>query len=106
MRRLTLLLLLIFLNLCIGCSSTENFESHYDSWVGGDVQELLKAWKEPDKVNVLQNGNLEYVFNITKKNNPSLPEACVLYFEVDGVTKKILHIRHEGTLCKRAPSFV
>ena len=106
MRQATLLLYLMVLNLCVSCSTTENFESHYDSWVGGDIQELLKAWKGPDTIHVLPNGNSEYAFNITKKYNLKLPDACVLYFEVDRVTKKIIRIRHEGVRCKRAPSFV
>jgi hypothetical protein len=92
--------------LLIGCATVENFEASVNSWLGADIQRLLDAWKTPDKTHTLQNGNSEYEYNIDKKYNKILPDTCVVFFEVDRNSQTIIHIRHEGNRCRRAPSFV
>ena len=101
-KRCVILMLLV---ICIaGCATTENFEQHYRGWIGGNVQELLNAWGQPAQVISLSNGNREYVYQLSRYTQ--LPDACVIYFEVDRDTKNIIRIRHEGDRCKRAPSIV
>jgi len=96
------------LTLLIGCSTVENFDEFINRWIGADSSQLLSGgWREDlQGETLLPNGNVEYIFDITKRYNLTLPDACVIYFEVDSQTKKIVRIRHEGNRCKRAPSFV
>jgi len=88
------------------CATTERFERGLKPMMGRPIQDVLHAWGEPEQIITLPNGNIEYEYNITKRYNLILPDACVVYFEVDRHTNKIIQIRHEGSRCVRAPSFV
>lgn len=99
-----ILIIGLITNILMGCATTENFDQAYSSWVGLDSEELLRGWGKPTQVIKLANGNTEYVYNLSRYSQ--LPDACVVYFEADQQTGKIIRIRHEGNRCKRAPSFV
>ncbi len=92
--------------LLFSCSTTRNFERYAGAWVGEDIKRLQNAWGTSDQDIPLPNGNTEYAYNITKRYGLTLPDACVVYWEVDKQTQKIIRMRHEGTRCKRAPSCV
>lgn len=88
------------------CATTANFERSVSSWIGADIKELRNAWGSPDQGTQLPNGNSEYAYNIDKRYGLTLPDTCVVYWEVDKQSQKIIRMRHEGTRCKRAPSCV
>ena len=92
--------------LLFSCSTTRNFERYAGAWVGEDIKRLQNAWGAPDQDITLPNGNTEYAYNTTKRYGLTLPDACVVYWEVDKQSQKIIRMRHEGTRCKRAPSCV
>ena len=94
--------------LFFGCSTTKNFERHYGAWIGQDASRLVHAWGKPTQEIALPNGNTEYAYNLFK--GPASVTGCVIYFEVDKESRKIMNLRSfnfkEGRPCKRAPSFV
>jgi hypothetical protein len=99
-------IVLLAIVLLFSCSTTRNFERYAGTWIGEDIKRLQNAWGAPDQDITLPNGNTEYAYNTTKRYGLTLPDACVVYWEVDKQSQKIIRMRHEGTRCKRAPSCV
>jgi len=100
------LVLFLFTVVLFSCSTTSNFERSINSWMGTDIKELQNAWGTPDQDFQLPNGNTEYAYNIDKRYGLTLPDTCVVYWEVDKQTQKIIRMRHDGARCKRAPTCV
>ncbi len=91
--------------LLLSCSTTQRFDELLNSWVGNDGYKLQSAgWGELEQITLLPNGNSEHIYNLNKGS--SIPDACLAIFEVDGQTKKIVRVRHEGNRCKLARSFI
>lgn len=109
MKKYRFIALLVIIQLLLAaCATTGNFDEWINGWVGADSDRLLKGgWGRLIQETVLSNGNTEYVFNIgSAKGENLLPDTCIVYFEADKQTKKIIRIHYEGNRCKRAPSFV
>lgn len=97
-------LILIVTIFLFSCSTAQRFDELLYSWVGNDGYKLESAgWGELEQIIILPNGNSEHVYNINKGS--PIPDTCLAIFEVDGQTKKIVRVRHEGNRCKLARTF-
>jgi hypothetical protein len=100
--------LLLVTVLFFSCATTDNFERSYGGWIGQDASRLVGAWGKPTQEIPLPNGNTEYAYNLFRDPPPAA--GCVVYYEVDKESRKIVHLRNfnykEGRPCRRAPSCV
>lgn len=54
--------LIIFFLLILGCATTEKYSKICDSWIGHDINALIRKWGYPKESFALPNGNKVYVF--------------------------------------------
>ena len=59
---LKLIFLITALILLEGCATHENFVKRYESWVGHDINHLMKEIGYPDDTYILANKNKVYVY--------------------------------------------
>ena len=59
---LKLIFLISALLLIQGCATHENFVKRYDSWLGHDINHLMKEIGYPDSTYILPNKNKVYVY--------------------------------------------
>jgi len=88
------------------CATEARLESKYSSWIGANISELVGAWGDPQYVLGENNPFVEYGYNLSLSKKDSLPDTCIVYFRFNNLDKIIIGARHEGSRCKRAPSFV
>jgi len=101
---ITKITLFVIILLTSSCATTARFEETYNTWVGMTSVELVAAMGKPNEIIKLPDGTTEYSYNLSISKRKPLPNTCILNFILDtgGV---ITGIKHEGNLCKRAPSF-
>ena len=88
------------------CASEARLESKYSSWIGANISELVGAWGSPQYILGGMSPFVEYGYNLSLSKKDSLPDTCIVYFRFNNLDKIIIGARHEGSRCKRAPSFV
>ncbi|EEO27782.1 hypothetical protein OFAG_00935 [Oxalobacter formigenes HOxBLS] len=59
MKKMTLLLSLVFSILLAGCATTANYEKILNSWLGNTEELLIQKWGVPDTV--YESGNRKYL---------------------------------------------
>jgi hypothetical protein len=73
-RLFKLTLLASALLLIQGCATHQNFVKRYDSWVGHDINHLMKEIGYPDSTYILPNKNKVYVYERSRVYSlPSTP---------------------------------
>lgn len=110
-----LMLIIIAIMILTGCATTEKYEAILNSWVGSDINDLMRSWGYPVGSFQAPNGNTVYVYSssnsvttpirtysfnnvLTTTGGQTLDLWCRTFFEIDS-SKKIVLWRWEGNNC-------
>lgn len=70
-----IVILFVFLQ---GCKTTEGYKQVVASWVGSDINELIKSWGPPDSVFKLPNNDIMYTW-LSDGGSVAMPIGNIFY---------------------------
>ena len=109
----TLLLFLCFIFLFQGCATTAKYEEILNSWLGGDVNQMIDSWGIPSDEYQKPNGETMYTWlwvgntlvtsNYNKFLKMTLTQSTTFWCKTTFTTNKkgkIIDWRWEGNACR------